>query len=248
MSASDTGKALFNLRGISKRYRRGDEVVTIFDRMDMVIPVGDFLAVMGPSGSGKSTLLNLLGAVDRADSGEIWFRQERIDHMGESALSAWRANNVGFVFQQFNLLPMLSVARNVELPLMLTRQSGAQRRERVHTALDLVGLADLGPRLPSQLSGGQQQRVAIARAIVGDTDLILCDEPTGNLDRAASDEILDTLSLLSSEFGKTVVMVTHDPRAAAVARRRVRLDKGQFLDEAAGPAGAVVERDAHLYV
>ncbi len=242
MNPSPADNTLFTLRQVVKRYRRGDEVVTIFDRLDMRIAQGEFLAVMGPSGSGKSTLLNLLGAVDRADSGEIWWRDTRIDNLGESALSSWRAAHAGFVFQQFNLLPMLSVARNVELPLMLTRQSSVQRRERVATALELVGLLPQAARLPSQLSGGQQQRVAIARAIVADTELILCDEPTGNLDRTSSDEILQTLALLNSEFGKTIVMVTHDPQAAAVARRRVQLDKGHFVDVAAArPAEPVAE-------
>ena len=229
---------LFTLRGVSKRYQRGDETVTIFDRLDMDIAEGAFLAVMGPSGSGKSTLLNLLGGIDRVDAGELRFRGERIDAASEAALSRWRAAEVGFVFQQYNLLPMLSVARNVELPLMLTRLSGAQRRERVATALELVGLAAQAQRLPSQLSGGQQQRVAIARAIVADTGLILCDEPTGNLDRAASDEILQTLQVLNQEFGKTIVMVTHDPRAAAVAGRRVVLEKGRFIAEGEAPVQA----------
>ena len=223
--------ALFTLRGISKRYARGDAAVTIFDGLDMRIAEGDFLAVMGPSGSGKSTLLNLLGGVDRADAGELSFRDLRLDRASEGELSRWRAAHVGFIFQQYNLLPMLSVARNVELPLMLTDLGGAQRRERVRTALALVGLDAQLKRLPAQLSGGQQQRVAIARAIVADTELLLCDEPTGNLDRASSDEILGILAQLNREFGKTIVMVTHDPRAAAVARRRVVLDKGRFVTE-----------------
>ncbi|MDT8999861.1 ABC transporter ATP-binding protein [Paucibacter sp. APW11] len=229
----DTPTPLFRLRQVHKRYRRESETVTIFDGLSMDIPAGDFLAIMGPSGSGKTTMLNLLGGIDRIESGELWFKHQRLDQLGEAQLSQWRAENIGFVFQHYNLLPMLNVARNVELPLMLGNFSAAQRRERVQTALELVGLASFMQRLPSQLSGGQQQRVAIARAIVANSELILCDEPTGNLDRQASGEILETLQLLNQEFGKTIVMVTHDPRAAAVARRHCCLDKGQFVDQAA---------------
>ena len=221
--------ALFTLHAVVKRYHRGDETVTIFDNLDMTIAEGDFLALMGPSGSGKSTLLNLLGGIDRADAGSIEFRGRPLQKLSESELSQWRAAHVAFVFQHYNLLPMLNVARNVELPLMLMRLSGAERRQRVAVALELVGLSAQAARLPSQLSGGQQQRVAIARAIVADTELILCDEPTGNLDRQTSDEILKILAQLNRELGKTVVMVTHDPRAAEVAQRRLLLDKGRFL-------------------
>jgi putative ABC transport system ATP-binding protein len=217
---------LFSLQGIVKRYHRGGETVTIFEHLDLDIAPGDFLAMMGPSGSGKSTLLNLLGAVDRPDSGRLLFRGQALEALSESQLSAWRARHAAFVFQQYNLLPMLSAARNVELPLMLMPLTGAQRRQRVAAALELVGLPDHGPRLPTQLSGGQQQRVAIARAIVADTELILCDEPTGNLDRQTSDEVLQILSVLNRDLGKTIVMVTHDPRAAAAAGRRLHLDKG----------------------
>ncbi|WP_326542875.1 ABC transporter ATP-binding protein [Pseudorhodoferax sp.] len=228
--------ALFSLRGVVKRYQRGDETVSIFEGLDMDIQDGDFLAMMGPSGSGKSTLLNLLGGIDRPDAGSILFRGQPLQALSEARMSGWRAANAAFVFQHFNLLPMLSVARNVELPLMLTTLPGAKRRQRVGAALELVGLSAQATRLPSQLSGGQQQRVAIARAIVADTVMILCDEPTGNLDRQTSDEVLNILSLLNRELGKTIVMVTHDARAAAVAARCLRLDKGRFLPaHAAGP-------------
>ena len=221
-----TRAPLFSLQRVVKRYHRGDETVSIFEGLDLDIEDGDFLAMMGPSGSGKSTLLNLLGGVDRPDSGRLLFRGQPLEALSEARLSEWRAQHAAFIFQQYNLLPMLSAARNVELPLMLTGLSGAQRRQRVAAALELVGLPDQARRLPTQLSGGQQQRVAIARAIVADTELILCDEPTGNLDRHASDEVLQILTLLNRELGKTIVMVTHDPRAAAVAGRRLHLDKG----------------------
>jgi putative ABC transport system ATP-binding protein len=228
----NTTAPLFSLDGVVKRYHRGDETVSIFEGLDLVIEEGDFLAMMGPSGSGKSTLLNLLGGVDRPDSGRLLFRGQPLEALSEARLSDWRAKHAAFIFQQYNLLPMLSAARNVELPLMLTTLTGAQRRERVAAALELVGLADQARRLPTQLSGGQQQRVAIARAIVADTELILCDEPTGNLDRHTSDEVLQILVLLNKELGKTIVMVTHDPRAAAVAGRRLHLDKGHVHAEA----------------
>jgi putative ABC transport system ATP-binding protein len=221
--------ALFELRGVHKRYKRGDaETVTIFDGLDLDIAQGEFLALMGPSGSGKSTLLNLLGGIDRADAGQLRFRGQGLEGLSESQLCDWRARHAAFIFQQYNLLPMLSVARNVELPLMLMPLAASERRARVAAALELVGLSTHGARLPSQLSGGQQQRVAIARALVADTELILCDEPTGNLDHASSDQVLETLSMLQQELGKTLVMVTHDPRAAAAASRQLMLDKGRF--------------------
>jgi putative ABC transport system ATP-binding protein len=183
---------------------------------------------MGPSGSGKSTLLNLLGGIDRADAGSLRFRGQALESFTEAQLCDWRARHAAFIFQSFNLLPMLSVARNVELPLMLMPLSGGERRRRVAAALELVGLPAQGERLPSQLSGGQQQRVAIARALVANTELILCDEPTGNLDHSSSEQVLETLILLQRELGKTVVMVTHDPRAAAVSTRQLTLEKGHF--------------------
>ena len=223
---------LFELRGVRKAYRQAgsdsESAVTIFDGLDLDISQGEFLALMGPSGSGKSTLLNLLGGIDRADAGSLRFRGQALESFTEAHLCDWRARHAAFIFQSFNLLPMLSVARNVELPLMLMPLSGGERRRRVAAALELVGLPAQGERLPSQLSGGQQQRVAIARALVADTELILCDEPTGNLDNSSSEQVLETLVLLQRELGKTVVMVTHDPRAAAVSTRQLTLEKGHF--------------------
>ncbi|MFO0433451.1 MAG: ABC transporter ATP-binding protein [bacterium] len=221
----------FYLRDIHKTYRRGDEAVEIFEDMDMEIHQGDFLAVMGPSGSGKTTLLNLLGGLDKPDQGEIWYGRQRIDEMGQDALANWRALRLAFVFQSYNLLPMLSGVRNVELPLLLTSLSSVERKKRVATALDLVGLSAHAHRLPAQLSGGQQQRIAIARALVTDAAVLLCDEPTGNLDRKTSNEILEILALLNSEFHKTIVLVTHDIEAASYARQLCRLDKGRFAFE-----------------
>ncbi|WP_374356768.1 ABC transporter ATP-binding protein [Chitinimonas sp.] len=229
---------LFSLRHINKAYRRGDEVVSIFDRMDMDVHAGDFLAVMGPSGSGKTTLLNLLGAIDRPDAGDIQFRGQSIAQLSAEQQTAWRASHVAFVFQSFNLLPMLSGFRNVELPLMLTGMSADERRARVTTALELVGLSQHAARMPAQLSGGQQQRIAIARALVADAAVMLCDEPTGNLDRRTSGEIMETLSLLNQEFGKTIVLVTHDREAARYAKRICHLDKGRFDFDAAAIAPA----------
>ncbi len=221
----------FILRNVAKSYSSGEQAVAIFDDLNMTIAAGDFIALMGPSGSGKTTLLNLLGGIDQPDSGEILFRNERIDDLTQTALSRWRAEHCGFVFQAFNLLPMLSAARNIELPLILKPGLSASARQRqVEVALDLVGLTGCGQRLPSQLSGGQQQRVAIARAIVANTDVLLCDEPTGNLDRASSVDILALLQLLNRELGKSIVMVTHDPVAAAAARKILHLEKGQFID------------------
>jgi putative ABC transport system ATP-binding protein len=222
---------LFELHEVARRFQRGKETVTVFESLSLSIEQGDFVAIMGPSGSGKTTLLNLLGGVDQPTAGEIRFAGERIDTLSENGLAAWRAANVGFVFQFYNLMPMLSAERNVELPLLLTRLSRARRRESVAAALKLVGLSDRAGHLPSELSGGQQQRVAIARAVVSDPKLLLCDEPTGDLDRATADEILAMLRLLNTEFGKTVVMVTHDPAAARRARRVLHLDKGQFVRE-----------------
>ncbi|MEM0912831.1 MAG: ABC transporter ATP-binding protein, partial [Pseudomonadota bacterium] len=185
--------ALFELRSISKRFQKGKETITIFDDLNMTINKGDFVAIMGPSGSGKTTLLNLLGGVDQPTSGEIAFDGERIDALNEGELARWRANNVGFIFQFYNLMPMLNAARNVELPLLLTHLTGKDRDARVETALKLVGLDDRAKHMPAEMSGGQQQRVAIARAVVSDPKLLLCDEPTGDLDRATADEILEML-------------------------------------------------------
>ena len=222
-------EVMFQLKGVSKSFVKGKEEISIFDDLDMTIDRGEFLAIMGPSGSGKTTLLNMLGGVDQPTGGEIWFNGERIDRFKESQLTRWRAHNIGFIFQFYNLMPMLNAARNVELPLLLTRLSKAQRRANVETALTLVGLNDRAKHMPSEMSGGQQQRVAIARAIVSDPQLILCDEPTGDLDRKTADEILEMLQLLNRDHGKTIVMVTHDPAAASYAKKTVHLDKGKFV-------------------
>ncbi|MET0678890.1 MAG: ABC transporter ATP-binding protein [Bradyrhizobium sp.] len=221
---------MVRLAGVSKRFTKGKETISIFDHLDMSIPRGDFVAMMGPSGSGKTTLLNLLGGIDRIDSGELSVADQRIDGLSEGQLASWRAANIGFIFQFYNLMPMLTAAQNVELPLLLTRLHRKERAERVQTALSVVGLADRMKHRPREMSGGQQQRVAIARAIVSDPNLLLCDEPTGDLDRQSADEILSILQLLNGELGKTIVMVTHDPAAANYARRVLHLDKGRFVE------------------
>lgn len=223
-----------HLRGVQKGYRIGGEAISIFADLDLEIPRGDFVAVMGPSGSGKSTLLNMLAGVERPDAGEINIGNSRLDRMGETALSAWRAGHMGIVFQFYNLLPMLNAAENVELPLLLKPISAKERRLRVMKVLELVGLAGREKQYPSLMSGGQQQRVGIARAIAADPDLLLCDEPTGDLDRTSADDVLTMLRLLNRELGKTIVMVTHDPQAALHARRTLHLDKGCFKEEKRG--------------
>lgn len=219
---------LIVLRNVAKTYKRGEESISIFTDLNLTIPAGDFVAMMGPSGSGKTTLLNLLGGLDRPSSGSILFNGAPIEKLSESQLSAWRAENVGFIFQFYNLMPAMSAARNVELPLLLTELSASERKRRVKMALEIVGLANRAGHKPKELSGGQQQRVAIARAIVADPKLILADEPTGDLDRTTAEEILKMLQLLNRELGKTIVMVTHDPAAARYARRELHLDKGAF--------------------
>ena len=221
---------LITLSHVSKNYRRGKEGISIFSDLNMTIPKGDFVAIMGPSGSGKTTLLNLLGGTDRCDTGEIVFDGEHIEKYSEGQLAAWRARSVGFVFQFYNLMPVLTAAQNVELPLMLTSLPAKKRRDNVETALKIVDLSDRAKHKPKELSGGQQQRVAIARAIVSDPKLMLCDEPTGDLDRASANEILSTLQLLNKELGKTIIMVTHDPEAARFATRTLHLDKGRFVE------------------
>jgi putative ABC transport system ATP-binding protein len=221
---------MVRLAQVSKRFTKGKDTISIFDQLDLAIPRGDFIAVMGPSGSGKTTLLNLLGGIDRADQGEIVIADQRIDTMSEGQLAGWRAANVGFIFQFYNLMPMLTAAQNVELPLLLTKLRAKERAARVNTALAVVGLADRIKHRPREMSGGQQQRVAIARAIVSDPNLLLCDEPTGDLDRTSADEILSILQLLNKDLGKTIVMVTHDPAAARYAQRTLHLDKGQFVE------------------
>ncbi len=222
---------LFDLKGVSKQFVKGKETITIFDGLDMSIARGDFLAIMGPSGSGKTTLLNMLGGVDQPTSGEIHFDGKRVDTLSETQLAAWRANNIGFIFQFYNLMPMLNAHRNVELPLLLTNLGKGHRKKSVAAALELVSLSDRAKHMPKEMSGGQQQRVAIARALVSDPKLLLCDEPTGDLDRQTADEILEMLQLLNREYGKTIVMVTHDAEAAKYARRTLHLDKGEFVEK-----------------
>lgn len=225
---------LIEIRGLTKVYQRGKQKIEALHSVDLDIERGDFVALMGPSGSGKTTLLNLIGGLDSPSAGSIRVDGESLDRMGGAALARWRAAHVGFVFQFYNLLPVLSAQRNVELPLLLTRLSAAQRRRNAGVALQLVGLSDRAHHKPRELSGGQEQRVAIARAIVSDPSLLVCDEPTGDLDRETADEILELLQMLNREHGKTIVMVTHDPKAAEFARRLVRLDKGTLVpDEAA---------------
>jgi putative ABC transport system ATP-binding protein len=228
-----TDETLVKVRGLAKDYRRGNETVHVLHALDLDIPKGDFLALMGPSGSGKSTLLNLIGGLDRPTAGSIEIAGLRTDTMSDAQLGRWRANHVGFIFQMYNLLPVLSAERNVELPLLLTSLSAAERRKRASAALSLVGLSERAHHKPRELSGGQEQRVGIARAIVSDPTLLLCDEPTGDLDRKSGDEILELLRALNEQQGKTIIMVTHDPHAAACARRTLHLEKGQIIREAA---------------
>ena len=223
--------ALVEIRGVTKTYRRGGETIEVLHGVDLDIARGDFVALMGPSGSGKTTLLNLIGGLDRPTGGSITVDGARIDQLGSGALARWRAASVGFVFQFYNLLPVLSAQRNVELPLLLTDLPASERRRRAAIALLLVGLHDRAGHKPRELSGGQEQRVAIARAIVSDPLLLVCDEPTGDLDRATAAEVLALLQMLNREHGKTIVMVTHDPRAAEYASRRLHLDKGTLADD-----------------
>lgn len=228
---TETNAPYIALSGVRKAYRIGGEMISIFSGLDLIIPQGDFVAVMGPSGSGKSTLLNMLAGIDSPDSGTLRIGTSRLDQMGEAARAAWRAHNMGIVFQFYNLLPMLSVAENVELPLLLKPLSRKERRIRVDKVLDLVGLAGRAKQYPALMSGGQQQRIGIARAIVSDPGLLLCDEPTGDLDRKSADEVLEMLRFLNRHLQKTIVMVTHDPQAALYARRTLHLDKGDFVEE-----------------
>ena len=227
----ETGSTLVEVRGVTKEYRRGSETVHVLQELSLTIPSGDFLALMGPSGSGKTTLLNLLGGIDRPTAGNIVVEGTDIAQYGESDLAYWRAHNVGFVFQLYHLLPVLSAERNVELPLLLTGLSASERKRRVQAAMQLTNIADRARHKPSELSGGQEQRVGIARAIVADPLLLLCDEPTGDLDRKSGDEILDLLQALNREQGKTIIMVTHDPHAAARARRILYINKGRLSTE-----------------
>lgn len=219
---------LVRIKDVDKVFHRGAEEIHVLTGLELEVPKGEFLALMGPSGSGKSTLLNLIGGLDRPSRGMVEIGGERIDQMSDRQLAAWRARHVGLVFQFYNLLPVLTAERNVELPLLLTHLSKAERRQHVETALKVVGLAHRSRHYPRQLSGGEQQRTGIARAIVTDPTLLLCDEPTGDLDRKSGDEILTLLQALNREQGKTIIMVTHDPHASARATRTLYLDKGQL--------------------
>jgi putative ABC transport system ATP-binding protein len=227
------GTPIVRIRDLVKDYHRGAETVRVLDGLSLDIQQGDFVALMGPSGSGKSTLLNLIGGLDRPTSGTLEVDGLRVDELSEGSLGRWRADHVGFIFQMYNLLPVLTAERNVELPLLLTNLDREQRMRRVAAALKLVGLEHRARHRPRELSGGQEQRVGIARAIVTDPTLLLCDEPTGDLDRKSGDEILTLLEALNDEYGKTIIMVTHDPHAAERAHRVIHLDKG-MLSEGSG--------------
>lgn len=226
-------ESLIRIRDVSKTYRRGQQSVQVLQHVDLDIAEGDFVALMGPSGSGKTTLLNLVAGLDRPSGGSITIRGKRIDQLDETALTRWRSAHIGFVYQFYNLLPMLNAQKNVELPLLLTRLSSAERRRNASIALQLVGMADRASHRPTELSGGQQQRVAIARAIVSDPAMLICDEPTGDLDRQSAEDVLGLLRELSRAHGKTIVMVTHDPRAADYATHTLRLEKGSLAPEQA---------------
>lgn len=224
--------ALVEIRQLTKSYQRGKQSLEVLHGINLDIMEGDFVALMGPSGSGKTTLLNLIGGIDSPTSGLLKINDQRIDELSGNELAAWRANTVGFIFQSYNLMPVLTAQKNVELPLLLTDMSASERKHRASIALQLVGIADRASHKPNELSGGQQQRVAIARALVSDPRILICDEPTGDLDRKTADEVLTLLQKLNSEFGKTIVMVTHDPKAAEYAKRTVHLDKGTLVTEA----------------
>jgi putative ABC transport system ATP-binding protein len=223
-------EAIVRLRNVVKRYVRGKQTVDVLEGLNLDIAKGDFVALMGPSGSGKTTVLNLIGGLDTATSGEITVAGQRLDQLKQGALARWRANHVGFVFQFYNLMPMLSAQRNVELPLLLTRLSASQRKANAMAALTLVGILDRAKHKPAELSGGQAQRVAIARALVADPTLLVCDEPTGDLDRKSADDVLHLLQILNREHGKSIIMVTHDPKAAEFASRQLHMDKGALLE------------------
>jgi len=224
---------LIEIRDLSKVYQRGKQKVEVLHHIDLDVEQGDFLALMGPSGSGKTTLLNLIGGLDAPTGGRIGVGGQRLDQMSAGELAKWRSSQVGFVFQFYNLMPMLSAQKNVELPLLLTKLSAAERKKRAGIALQLVGLGDRASHKPTELSGGQQQRVSIARAIVSDPTLLVCDEPTGDLDRESAEEVLSLLGTLNREHGKTIVMVTHDPKAAERARHILHLDKGRLVEQVA---------------
>ena len=232
MTDNNSNETLVRVNGVDKVFKRGSEVIHVLGGLDLNIPAGEFLALMGPSGSGKSTLLNLIGGLDQPSEGAVEVGGKRIDKLSGRNLAAWRARHVGLVFQFYNLMPVLSAQKNVELPLLLTKLSKAERKKRAAIALDIVGLSHRTGHYPRQMSGGEQQRTGIARAIVTDPTLLLCDEPTGDLDRKAGDEVLDLLQALNKEQGKTIIMVTHDIHAAARATRTLHLNKGQLSTEA----------------
>jgi len=232
MTDNNSNETLVRVNGVDKVFKRGSEVIHVLGGLDLNIPAGEFLALMGPSGSGKSTLLNLIGGLDQPSEGVVEVGGKRIDKLSGRNLAAWRARHVGLVFQFYNLMPVLSAQKNVELPLLLTKLSKAERKKRAAIALDIVGLSHRTGHYPRQMSGGEQQRTGIARAIVTDPTLLLCDEPTGDLDRKAGDEVLDLLQALNKEQGKTIIMVTHDIHAAARATRTLHLNKGQLSTEA----------------
>jgi putative ABC transport system ATP-binding protein len=237
VDGSGGSAGLVRVRGLDKKYARGGEEIHVLQGLNLDVDKGDFVAFMGPSGSGKTTLLNLLGGLDVPSAGTITVAGDEITHMSAGKLTDWRARHVGFIFQMYNLIPVLTAFQNVELPLLLTKLSKSERRQHVETALQVVGLADRMKHYPRQLSGGQEQRVAIARAIVSDPTFLLCDEPTGDLDRKAADEIMDLVGRLVQEFGKTVLMVTHDPAVARRAQATLRLEKGSLVGT---PEGAGV--------
>jgi len=229
---SSTAPALVHVKDVTKSFRRGSEDIHVLSHLSLEVKEGEFLALMGPSGSGKSTLLNLIGGLDRATQGVVEIGTDTLDRLSDRQLAGWRSRHIGFVFQFYNLMPVLTAERNVELPLLLTHLSKAERKKHVEIALKAVGLGHRMNHYPRTLSGGEQQRVGIARAIVTDPTLLLCDEPTGDLDRKSGDEILTLLQTLNKEHGKTIIMVTHDPHASARASRTVHLDKGQLSTEA----------------
>lgn len=228
--------SIVSLTGVSKQYKRGRESVAVIDNFNLEIHERDFVAIMGPSGSGKTTLLNLIGGLDVPTSGSVTVAGERIDQLSRAALARWRSHRVGFVFQFYNLMPTLSAERNVEVPLLLTSLSGAERKRKVAAALELVGLSERRKHKPNELSGGQQQRVAIARALIADPTILVCDEPTGDLDRHTAEDILALIQIFNRQYGKTAVMVTHDARAAEYATHQLHVDKGQLLDGQLGTA------------
>jgi len=228
MAQTKTSQPMIQIRNVSKKYTRDKIEVPVLSNISLEVPSGEFLALMGPSGSGKTTLLNLVAGIDKPDAGQVIVNNVEIGTLGESDLARWRASNVGFIFQFYNLLPVLTAFENVELPLMLTNLSKTEKREHVESALNIVGLGDRTRHYPRQLSGGQEQRVAIARAVVTDPTILVADEPTGDLDKTSADEIMTLLDRLNKEFGKTIVMVTHDPRAAEKAHTVMHLDKGEL--------------------